>query len=70
MICGKEKKPAATKENGKEAELWEIKAEKAAAEIYLAVDSDQRVHICGHEEDPIQISKLLEEAHLQKKPGT
>ena len=28
---------------------WETKAEKAAGEIYLLVESDQRVHFRGHE---------------------
>ena len=33
------------------------------------VENDQRVHFRGHEEDPIKMWKLLEEAHLSKKPG-
>ena len=48
---------------------WEAKAEKAAGEIYLAVENDQRVHFRGHEEDPVQMWTLLEQAHVQKKPG-
>ena len=48
---------------------WETKAEKAAGEIYLLVESDQRVHFRGHEDDPIKMWQLLEAAHLSKKPG-
>ena len=33
------------------------------------VESDQRVHFRGHEDDPIQMWQLLEAAHLSKKPG-
>ncbi|KAF9537210.1 hypothetical protein CPC08DRAFT_810154 [Agrocybe pediades] len=64
-VSGKETKPS----DPKEAEKWEIKEEKAAGEIYLLVESDQRVHFGGHEEDPIKIWALLEAAHLSKKPG-
>ena len=63
LVSGKESKPE------KEASDWEVKAERAAGEIYLMVDSDQRVHFRGFEEDPIQMWKLLEAAHLSKKPG-
>jgi hypothetical protein len=50
-------------------EKWEQKAEKAAGEIYLLVENDQRVHFRGHEEDPIKMWELLVAAHLFKKPG-
>ena len=46
-----------------------MKMEKAAGEIYLLVENDQRVHFKGHKEDPIKIWELLEAAHLSKKPG-
>src|ERR1700678_1248220 len=50
--------------------LWkEAKAERAAGEIYLLVENDQRVNFCGYEEDPPEMWKLLENAHLSKKPG-
>ena len=48
---------------------WEAKAERAAWEIYLLVENDQRVHFRGFEEDPIKMWELLEKAHLSKKPG-
>ena len=65
VVSGKEMKP-------KDADAlvkWEAKAEKAAGEIYLLVESDQRVYFRGFEEDPIEMWKLLENAHLSKKPG-
>ena len=46
-----------------------MKAEKAAGEIYLLVENDQRVHFRGHKEDSIKMWELLEAAHLSKKPG-
>ena len=66
LVSGRELKPSSGME---ELNKWEAKAEKAAGEIYLLVENDQRVHFRGHEEDPIKMWKLLEEAHLSKKPG-
>ena len=40
LVSGKLPKPSDTEELIK----WEAKAEKAAGEIYLLVDNDQRVH--------------------------
>ena len=48
---------------------WETKKEKAAGEIFLAVESDQRVHFRGLEDEPKAMWDKLEEAHLHKKPG-
>src|SRR5258705_3874768 len=48
---------------------WEEKAEQAAGEIYLLVENDQRVHFRGKEDDPVEMWKLLEMAHLSMKPG-
>ena len=65
LVSGKETKPR----DDEAAASWETKAEKAAGEIYLMVENDQRVHFRGSEEDPVEMWKLLEEAHLSKKPG-
>ncbi|KIM38778.1 hypothetical protein M413DRAFT_50033, partial [Hebeloma cylindrosporum] len=65
LVSGRDPKP----EKGDDLIKWEARAEKAAGEIYLLVENDQRVHFRGFEEDPIQIWKLLEAAHLSKKPG-
>ena len=65
LVSKREVKPSKEDDLNK----WEAKAEKAAGEIYLMVENDQRVHFRGHEEDPIKMWELLEAAHLSKKPG-
>ena len=65
LVSGKETKPRETEA----AVSWETKAERAAGEIYLMVENDQRVHFRGSEEDPVKMWELLEAAHLSKKPG-
>ena len=67
LVSGKETRP---KEAGEALEKFEAKVEKAAGEIYLLVEKDQRVHFRGFDEDPIAMWKMLEAAHLSKKPGT
>src|SRR5271169_105409 len=67
LVSEKEIQPKA--DDGNKLLTWENKAEKAAGEIYLMVESDQRVHFRGFEENPIEMWKLLEAAHLSKKPG-
>ena len=51
-------------------EKYEGKFKRIADEIYLLVEKDQRVHFQGFNEDPIAMWKMLEAAHLSKKPGT
>ena len=53
LVSKKETKLSACKAD--ELEKWEMKAKKAAKEIYLLVENDQRVHFRGHEEDPIKM---------------
>jgi hypothetical protein len=66
-VSGKLPKPI---RDADEIMKWETKAEKAAGEIYLLVENDQRVHFRGKEDDdPIEMWKLLEAANLSKKPG-
>ncbi len=65
LVSGKLPQPTEEEELLK----WETKAERAAGEIYLLVESDQRVHFRGHEDDPVKMWQLLEAAHLSKKPG-
>ncbi|KAJ3910869.1 hypothetical protein F5877DRAFT_86864, partial [Lentinula edodes] len=50
-------------------EKWELKAEKAAGLIYLAVSPAQQVPIKAHQEDPIRMWSILEQQHVSKKPG-
>ena len=49
---------------------WEIKAGKAAGELYLAVQGDQRTHLSGIEDNPVAIWTKLESVHLQKHSGS
>ena len=49
---------------------WEMKAGKAAGELYLAMQGDQRTHLSGIEDDPVAIWIKLESVHLQKHPGS
>jgi transposase InsO family protein len=65
LVSGRETKPSEEEALAK----WEAKAERAAGEIYLMVENDQRVHFRGFEEDPIEMWKKLESANLSKKPG-
>jgi hypothetical protein len=39
------------------------------SDLPFLVENDQRVHFRGKEDDPIEMWKLLEAAHLSKKPG-
>ena len=65
LVSAKETKPI--KEEA--LAVWEAKAERAAGEIFLLVENDQRVYFRGFEEDPVKMWKLLGDAHLSKKPG-
>src|SRR5260370_7187899 len=67
LVYGKLSKPPLSKVE--EVIKWEEKAEQAAGEIYLLVENDQRVHFRGKEDDPVEMWRLLEMAHLSKKPG-
>ena len=49
---------------------WEIKAGKAAGELYLAMQGDQRMHLSGIEDNPVAIWTKLKSVHLQKCPGS
>ena len=67
LVSGREIKPQTN--DSYSLSDWEAKADKAAGEIYLLVENDQRVHFRGSDDDPIKMWKLLEAAHLSKRPG-
>jgi hypothetical protein len=48
-------------------DAWEDKAEKAAGWIITLIKSDQRVHIKGLEDDPVEMWKKLEKFILLNK---
>lgn len=64
IVCEREKDPGPGEKQG---EFWN-KVDKAAGEIKLGLEDDQRGHYQGHGDDPVQIWKLLEAAHTSKKP--
>ncbi|KAF9027869.1 hypothetical protein BDP27DRAFT_1179388, partial [Rhodocollybia butyracea] len=65
LVSGKEAKPS----DPALLDKWEIKAEKAAGLIFLAVSSPQQVPIKAYQEDPIAMWSILEKQHVSKKPG-
>ena len=48
---------------------WLKRAQKAAGELYLAVEQDQKSHFHGILSDPIRIWTTLRDVHMSKKPG-
>jgi hypothetical protein len=50
-------------------DAWEDKAEKAADWIIILIKPDQRVHIKGLEDNPIEMWKKLETVHIVKQAG-
>ena len=48
---------------------WQRRAQKAAGELYLSVEHDQKSHFHGILSDPIRIWSTLRDAHMSKKPG-
>ena len=44
---------------------WDVKADKAAGELYLACSVEQRMHIDAVQDDPVKIWTTLASIHLQ-----
>lgn len=54
----------------KESKLkWQKRAQKAAGELFLSVEQDQKSHFHGILSDPIKIWTTLRDVHMSKKPG-
>ena len=76
LVLGKVSKPspmdpsAITTDEQSAIDAWEDKAEKAAGWIITLTNPDQRVHIKGLEDDPVQMWKKLETVHIVKQTGT
>jgi transposase InsO family protein len=49
--------------------IWRKRAQKAAGELYLSVEHDQKSHFHGILSDPIRIWTTLRDVHMSKKPG-
>src|SRR5713101_5320308 len=56
---------------GQKAEVldWKLRAQKAAGALFLAVEHEQRVHLGGIEDNPVEIWSKLEGVHVAKRPG-
>ena len=48
---------------------WQKRAQKAAGELFLSVEPDQKSHFHGILSDPIRIWNTLRDVHMSKKPG-
>ena len=48
---------------------WLKRAQKAAGELYLSVEQDQKYHFHGMLSDPICTWTTLRDVHMSKKPG-
>ena len=57
-------------DSNKESKLkWQMRAQKAAGDLFLSVEQDQKSHFHGILSDPIRIWTTLCDAHMSKKPG-
>ena len=66
LVSGDEAAPA--KSQAAELLDWKLRAQKAAGVLFLAVEHEQRIHLGGIEDSPVQIWQELEEVHLAKHP--
>lgn len=48
---------------------WQKRAQKAAGELFLSVEQDQKSHFHGILSNPITIWTTLCDVHMSKKPG-
>ena len=67
LVSGQELRPDSDLD--KQA-AWDAREKKAAGEIGLYLESDQRVHVKGIEHDPVAMWAKLEAVHVQKIPGS
>jgi hypothetical protein len=66
LVNGSETRPAS--DTDLQAK-WDVKADKAAGELYLACSVEQRMHIDAVQDDPVKIWTTLASIHLQQRPG-
>lgn len=67
IVSGTEKHPDDSKLEAQTK--WDLRADKAAGELYLALSSEQRTHVDAVQDDPVQIWSTLASIHLQQRPG-
>ena len=64
LVAGDEPCPD---DSDKESKLkWKKRAQKAAGELFLSVDQDQKSHFHGILSDPIRIWTTLRDVHMSK----
>ena len=67
IVSGAEKRP-----DDSQSDLqakWDLRADKAAGQLYLLLSAEQRTHIDAVQDHPVQIWSTLESIHLQQCPG-
>ncbi len=73
IVSGDSKAPklSSTPTEAQEAALdaWNLKLDKAAGYIFLAVEDNQKVHFASISDDPVKMWAALAAVHLQKRPG-
>ncbi len=73
IVSGDSKAPklSSTPTEAQEAALdaWNLKSDKAAGYIFLAVEDNQKVHFASISDDPVKMWAALAAVHLQKRPG-
>ena len=67
LVDNAEPCPSDTDKEGKLK--WQKRAQKAAGELFLSVEQDQKSHFHGILSDPIRIWTTLSDVHMSKKPG-
>jgi hypothetical protein len=67
IVNGDETKPGPTA--AAELTAWLQRSDKAAGEMKLMVEPDQRIHFQGVEDDPARIWTRLAEVHVSKRPA-
>jgi len=48
---------------------WDVKADKAAGELFLGCSVEQRMHIDAVQDNTVEIWTTLASIHLQQCPG-
>ena len=62
IVSGAEKRP-----DDSHADLqakWDLRADKAAGQLYLSLSAEQRTHIDTVQDDPVRMWSTLESLHL------
>jgi hypothetical protein len=68
LVKGEDVKPDVSEVDA--LKQWRKDRDIAAGQIYLRLESSQKVHVKGLEEDPVAMWTKLESVHLQKRPST